>query len=60
MTQADECQLFVQRLFLDWEMSEDDTGSEVFVWSCEGVYVWIPHSEGNTGQFKTLSVCVCV
>ena len=34
--------------------------TEVFVWSSAEVPVWIPHSEGNTGQLKTQVVCLCV
>ena len=41
-------------------MSDADTRTEVFVWSSEDVCLWIPHSEGNTGQFKTQIVCVSV
>ena len=39
-------------------MSDADTRTEVFVWSSEDVCLWIPHSEGNTGQLKTQIVCV--
>lgn len=39
-------------------MPHADTWTDVLIRSAQEVYLWIPRSEGNTGQLKTQAVCL--